>query len=328
MKKLVLILSMIIVVSIFAYLSYNIYSVRNTNMEMEQEIRDNNLTIESLEKENDSYQKDLSDLKTAFNSIDSTIENFNSISIINQSQDTYKQLSIKNIKSIITTACLQNERRIDNIEKIRLKDLRSINFINNTQDEYPFYDFAISAYVENSSYDDSYSVITLVRNIGYGTDSSYEYVPLFSAVGYVDYEFIDFDDDGLFEFIFYDCNSGNQSSREFISIYSFKDTEMKRVFHRGITETYGAFPYSYWIKHSFVPNSADPLKTNIKFEIHTEFHDSEFAREYFDYNEYFNNEIPEPVDQTVTFTFDGNQFIPDKEVYDYRKYMEKFSGVQ
>lgn len=134
---------------------------------------------------------------------------------------------------------------------------------------------------------------------------------------------IDIDSDNKKEILLEEDFSGNQSTGSFVSIWKFMEGEFMIVFDEGLKEAYGFFPYSYRNAYKFSKNKYDSKLLDIVFTIHTEIAEHQVAY-YKNNNIKLGFDLPKPFHDDVLYQFNGKKYVPNKEGYDYRKYMRLY----
>jgi hypothetical protein len=132
---------------------------------------------------------------------------------------------------------------------------------------------------------------------------------------------LDIDSDGRSEILIVADEAGNQSTRETVTIWRYRQPRFQIIFREGLNEAYGFFPYNYENKYCFKPNRANTRLLDIDFRINTsiDFYTSEAEKLY-------GSQVQglRPVTDSVTFTFNGVKYVPHKRFYDYRKVFRRY----
>ena len=135
-------------------------------------------------------------------------------------------------------------------------------------------------------------------------------------------ELVDIDSDSVKEILIEEDDSGNQSTHAFVTLWRYLDGQFRVVFQQGLVEGGGVFPYSYMNEYSFIRNALDSKLFDIQFIIDAgvDTDDEDLDQSYFDtiYKDY-GIEMPRHVHQEVLFLFNGSDYFPNKEVYDYER---------
>lgn len=134
---------------------------------------------------------------------------------------------------------------------------------------------------------------------------------------------IDIDSDNKKEILLEADFSGNQSSASFVNIWKFLEGEFKIVFDEGLYEGYGLFPYSYTNTYKFAKNGQNSKLLDIVFTIRTDIDELQVSS-YKKNNIKIDFDLPKPFHGDVLYQFNGKEYVPNKEVYDYRKYIRLY----
>lgn len=134
---------------------------------------------------------------------------------------------------------------------------------------------------------------------------------------------IDIDSDNKMEILLEADFSGNQSTASFVNIWKFLEGEFRIVFDEGIVEGYGLFPYSYANTYKFAKNKDNSKLLDIVFTIHTDIDEHQVSN-YKKNSIKFDFDLPKPFHDNVLYQFNGKEYVPNKEVYDYRKYIRLY----
>lgn len=147
------------------------------------------------------------------------------------------------------------------------------------------------------------------------------------------YEFIDIDADGIPEVVVkrqtvfsYSQEKHDQNMR--IYRYQNKKDEYSLIFEQSLfgdelvyfiepdyTDIHGiTTPYTYKNSYEFVPNKENPHLLDLVFKIETQPPELWGKWEKEGYDLFY-----EPVKDTVVFSFNGSEYVPNKEVYNYKQ---------
>jgi hypothetical protein len=134
---------------------------------------------------------------------------------------------------------------------------------------------------------------------------------------------VDIDSDSQLELLFNTTFSGHQSSTSDVSLYRFNGNSFTAIFSEDLLLSYASCPYSTDNRYRFVRNRRNPQLLDIHFTVST---DTLALDELIPEPDARQRAItvPKPFHETYIFQFDGNKYMPNKPVYDYRGFFREF----
>ncbi len=201
---------------------------------------------------------------------------------------------------------------LDDLANDAICTIRPVNFTHNSGNHSDFL-----VYVEFFGSDISMSFGFVLENG--------QYYPRFKYVGAgksaVTPKLIDIDSDGKMELLLIADEAGNQSGKDFITIWRYQRKRFEEIFREGLSEGYMYCPYFYHNSYSFIKNPINNKMLDISFHVST---DTEFfdVKEPISFYKRYGNFLPKK-DSTI-FVFNGTKYIPKKKFYDYRAFFRRW----
>jgi hypothetical protein len=136
---------------------------------------------------------------------------------------------------------------------------------------------------------------------------------------------IDIDSDGKYEIAAERyIGDGLNSGHSIISVWAYGNNNFNTVFESDLSEFIVDFPYSYGNKYEFRRNVNDPKLVDLIFTISTSFDSETFSdtgNPFYELNhKIFVSGKPGTFTDNITYVFDGERYVPNKEVYEYRSF--------
>lgn len=200
------------------------------------------------------------------------------------------------------------------VEKIDLK-VENTNF---SGEEGKNQDYFITAGIKSDWWkDDALIILVFVHNEGkYKLACQY----IHSSYKLTKVGLKDINTDTKSEIVIEEDFSGNQATDKTVRILEYTGSGFTSIFEESLIQCAGYFPYFYDNEYQFVRNNENPKLFDIIFTIKTGIN-----RDLMDKFKDKNFEFPKPVSDEVVFIYNGQKYLPNKDVYDYRKPFEDYN---
>jgi hypothetical protein len=132
---------------------------------------------------------------------------------------------------------------------------------------------------------------------------------------------IDINSDYCKEITMEEDNSGNSYTKNMLSMYKYYKGKYVNIFYQGLSEAYYGIPYFYNNNYAFRKNKNKPWLKDLIFTINTDI-DRNIDVNNDIYKNYKGN-MAKPFKDIITYTFNGERYIPNKPVHDYREIIRK-----
>jgi len=218
----------------------------------------------------------------------------------------------KDIFNAVIDAYQSEDNQLGGIRQIKSIEVRKINFVNKV-DNHSIRDIIITADIKATEVEGNGRVFVILSK------DNGQYKLKFGIVGkLLEYELTDINSDNINEVLLTIEDNGEIYSKSmFIVKYDEFYKAWRTILSNCLEMRKDGFPYSFKNSYSFKTNDKDPLLKDIVFHIKTFFDTSLYDKAKW--RGTLLETIPEEVDDKVVFTLIGDEFITDKDAYDYMK---------
>lgn len=224
--------------------------------------------------------------------------------------DSINEILQINVYDIVVNLYENKECGMNRMKQIENIDLK-IDNTNFSDEGGILQDYFITVGIKSDWWkDDALIILVFIYNEG-EYRLAYEY--LHGLAKPMNVNLMDIDTDTKSEIVIEEDFSGNQAMDNTVRILKYNGSEFVTIFEEGLSQCCGTFPYSYANSYQFVRNKENPKLFDIVFSVKTVI-DDDLMNEFDD-----DYTFPKPINDQVIFTFNGQRYLSNKEVENYRK---------
>lgn len=211
-----------------------------------------------------------------------------------------------------------NLELLADIREISIKDIKYINVSHDSEK----LDALVYADVKTTDPSGNSNVLIIFENkrISNFNSEDNDYIFKYGIASKLDYKLTDIDSDNKSEIIIIEKYDGMVNSKG-MSIIKYTNYGFINIFSRFLEMSKEDFPYSFTNSYTFVQNKKNSKLMDIVLNINTKFDESKYDKAKWEGT--ILEDKPNPVKENVVFMFNGNEYLPDKQMYDYTIFFDE-----